>query len=61
MILGGFGARVGLERNQPKITQSTFFDVFERLIDSTNIANLPLNHFVRDDASLILSHAKKKD
>ena len=36
MVLGGFGARVGLEKKPPKIIRKSIFRVFERLNDSTN-------------------------
>ena len=36
MVLGGFWARVGLEKKPPKIIRKSFFRVFERLNDSTS-------------------------
>ena len=53
MVLGGFWARVGLKKKTPKIIRKSIFRVFERLLDSTNSANLSPSHFVRDDASLL--------
>ena len=52
MVLGGFWARVGLEKKPPKIIRKSIFRVFERLNDSTDIANPSPSHFEMDDASL---------
>ena len=51
--LGGFWAHVGLGKKPPKIIRKSIFLVFERLNDSTNIANPPPSHFKMDDASLL--------
>ena len=52
MVLGGFWACVGLEKKPPKIIRKSIFRVFERLNDSTDIANPSPSHFEMDDASL---------
>ena len=51
--LGGFWAHVGLEKKPPNIIRKSIFLVFERLNDSTNIANPPSSYFKRDDAPLL--------
>ena len=50
VVLGGFWARVGLEREPPKRIRKTIFLMFERLNDSTNIANPSPSHLEGDGA-----------